>query len=803
MTNNSINVTASTGKPIKVNVTGSGSQGSVTLSQDTSAYNAEIARQWAISNNKVLNEDYSSKYYANKSKENANVAQGYADASSATLTQINNISNNVLDNIEDLRTETIESVTAITSTSIYSIENKTTEGVANIEAKTSIGVELVEATQTNAVNQLQQATTQNKQEINALANTIKDSAEDIINRVSWSMFDTVLKDHLLTYEESKGLALQGTYVYKDAIAGERYGYPDFYAKCLEEYNEATATETVNGVTVKVHSNGHKFYAIANKTAIDGFFNTMGSAWFYGVDTANECVFLPRNNFFEQMTGNVAEVGDSIQAGLPNITGWAQLTRTDGFAWRVYSSDGALSSHVTGSIATTTDTKGGTGINTLSLNASLSNPIYGNSNTVQPNAVKKLLYICVGNTVADTSWVDVVTQVEGGVKDLEDKTLEGIERLKQSSNALTQTQITNCLLEVPQRIKLELNNGTLTLKAGSEVIVPNGFEVDGTTPKFDYVTIESNLTDTADTQRQPIIWCRKNNGNYLISSPIPLAYCYSGSTAPTSFYAGSMALWYDTNTNLVKYTNNGGTTWDNQGHSLPLAIVTETTTSFTSIDQIFNGFGYIGSTIWVDKGVKGLIPNGRNEDGSLNNIEYTVSSIRTRTYTGANNNASIGILYDNAIIPLVKVGTDVKYNERENRIRVTSNGVTWGGCYAGLVSLDSTGRVTSFTVPQPFRAVDYSDKPAISGWGMPSSRYIDLTVGASGSSYTAPANGYFRVNVQAGSGGAVWYGGVLSGCIASSNLGTGCSIPVTKGTVAVLYYTGTVTAIRFVYTEGEV
>lgn len=56
--------------------------------------------------------------------------------------------------------------------------------------------------------------------------------------VSLAMFDTILKDHILTYEESKGLALQGTYVYKDAIAGSRYGYPDFYAKCLEEYQNA-------------------------------------------------------------------------------------------------------------------------------------------------------------------------------------------------------------------------------------------------------------------------------------------------------------------------------------------------------------------------------------------------------------------------------------------------------------------------------------------------------------------------------------------------------------------------------------
>ena len=33
----------------------------------------------------------------------------------------------------------------------------------------------------------------------------------------------------------------------------------------------------------------------------------------------------------------------------------------------------------------------------------------------------------------------------------------------------------------------------------------------------------------------------------------------------------------------------------------------------------------------------------------------------------------------------------------------------------------------------------------SSWGFPSNRYIDLELGASGSTYTAPANGYFCWN----------------------------------------------------------
>ena len=53
-----------------------------------------------------------------------------------------------------------------------------------------------------------------------------------------------------------------------------------------------------------------------------------------------------------------------------------------------------------------------------------------------------------------------------------------------SNLLNYT--TNRILEIPQDIKLELNNGTLTLKAGSKVYVPNGPGV------FDAVTVANDI-----------------------------------------------------------------------------------------------------------------------------------------------------------------------------------------------------------------------------------------------------------------------------------------------------------------------
>ena len=82
------------------------------------------------------------------------------------------------------------------------------------------------------------------------------------------LFDIVLKDKVLTFAESSGFAQLGTYVYKSAIAGSRYGYPAFYEQCLKEYQEAGA----DGIYLK-HSNGHVFYDIANKSQVDAVYNS--------------------------------------------------------------------------------------------------------------------------------------------------------------------------------------------------------------------------------------------------------------------------------------------------------------------------------------------------------------------------------------------------------------------------------------------------------------------------------------------------------------------------------------------------
>lgn len=104
----------------------------------------------------------------------------------------------------------------------------------------------------------------------------------------------------------------------------------------------------------------------------------------------------------------------------------------------------------------------------------------------------------------------------------------------------------------------------------------------------------------------------------------------------------------------------------------------------------------------------------------------------------------------------------------------------------------------------------SAKSTISGWGMPSGRFIDLTLGASGTTYTAPANGWFIISGKSTANGGY--------CILDTNnyeptyMTTNMSgyydrgfMPVRKGQVMTLRYGNyeiEADRFKFIYAQGE-
>ena len=274
-------------------------------------------------------------------------------------------------------------------------------------------------------------------------------------------------------------------------------------------------------------------------------------------------------------------------------------------------------------------------------------------------------------------------------------------------ALTNNNISNCITEIPQDIKLELNNGILTLKAGSKFYIPDGFESDGTTKKFIEYILRSDTTLRPKAFNDTYLYFLTNNKSIYNNS---ITNVFSGNTAPTKF--NNYAVWYDTDNNLIKQTDNGGTSWTS-GYSFPFMRTTNIANTSINVDQVFNGFGYIGSTVFALPGVKGRIPNGINADGGLKSIEILLDSVKTSTFPVSVTTTSINMgLTTDAVIDI----NFFTYYEKENIIKNLQQSLV---LEVNCATLDvNNGKITSFTPKTVFHALDYNDKSTISGWSIP-------------------------------------------------------------------------------------
>lgn len=107
----------------------------------------------------------------------------------------------------------------------------------------------------------------------------------------------------------------------------------------------------------------------------------------------------------------------------------------------------------------------------------------------------------------------------------------------------------------------------------------------------------------------------------------------------------------------------------------------------------------------------------------------------------------------------------------------------------------------------------TDKVQAAQASMPSSKYINLTLGASGSNYTAPANGYFCIRkISSGAGQILWLQNASAGNLSSplqksttNNEYLSAFVPAKKSHKVAIEYTlgGATQFFRFIYAEGEV
>ena len=319
-----------------------------------------------------------------------------------------------------------------------------------------------------------------------------------------------------------------------------------------------------------------------------------------------------------------------------------------------------------------------------------------------NAEEKTAAVNAGAALATEQAIIATTQAETATTSALSASQSASNALASETNAKNsaseaalhnlKNKITNCITEIPQDIKLELNNGTVTLKAGSKVYIPKGKDSSGNNIFSEYTT-SSDLSFGASSLGSTKRFVCYTNNSIICGA---WEYFTSGTTVP------SVGYYYHSGEN--KIYRDGAVVND---ISLPLAIGDYVTQSgFSSIDQVFNGFGYVGSTIFALPGVKGLIPDGRNADGSLKNIETTVNKVAVLTF-GSNVNTPYNgrFLLNSSGGIFARVGG---YDPVRNYITASDGVNILSGCSFAEGCLVEAGVIKAFNSKLPFRAVDYND-----------------------------------------------------------------------------------------------
>lgn len=413
-----------------------------------------------------------------------------------------------------------------------------------------------------------------------------------------------------------------------------------------------------------------------------------------------------------------------------------------------------------------------------------------------------------------------------------QTQDRIELDRRLNPFINKTRLTNCILEAPERIKVELTSTWgITLKSGSIVTMPDGSEV---TVNSD---VSFNIT-ASGTAKAFFVYNPSQNAIRAVYT----GYAFSGDTRPTS--PVESYTWLNTTNNTIEHYASG--TWSS-GWSLPFCIGTYNDNNIVSIDSVFNTFGAMGGTFWVQKGVKFLMPNGRNSDGSLNNTEYTTDSIK---------------FYN---IKDIDVGGYANLKNEVARFLVTTNGITWWG--EGSISnasvYSNTARISRyfdeqknlwystnnsinyFAVPNicvlssfsfnrvndvfhimdvaqidPVHVITKTDRNWVARMASPSVKYKDYILGASGQQLVALASGHIYCSIAWTGGGASYIN--LYDSTTNLNARNGqyratsttiltdqVSIKVNKGDIVIIDYqsleggTKGNTVLRFIYDEGAI
>lgn len=202
----------------------------------------------------------------------------------------------------------------------------------------------------------------------------------------------------------------------------------------------------------------------------------------------------------------------------------------------------------------------------------------------------------------------------------------------TDGAVNGTSVPSGVRYARRNVNLSLVGETLTLKAGSKVFTSQGVA--------DTIDADINFTMTFTSKVACYVLLLKDTKEIILISR--------------------------TDTNLTKDDSNR-IYYSGQECYLPLGLATRNVAQKSTLDDVFNGQGFCLNMEIFYPGLVGYVPDGLNEDGSFNYIEYELDKPYFRSYTWfADNQTSY---FD---IDLESINSSANYNWNEQDSVPNSN-----------------------------------------------------------------------------------------------------------------------------------
>lgn len=350
-----------------------------------------------------------------------------------------------------------------------------------------------------------------------------------------------------------------------------------------------------------------------------------------------------------------------------------------------------------------------------------------------------------------------------------------------------------------RIYKPQSNTTLSAEETNQVTteLENVIASGGLTPNAGTLTqvrdaIQNIVDDAANDLQTQIDAITSASDVFDVVGTYAQLQAYDTSTVPVNDII--KVLQDETRNNAMTYYRWSGSAWVFIGSEGPYYTVAETDSTFATKAELpgiatASQVGLVkpdGVTLQVDangalsSALPTVVADGttiQNNSGQLSAIavkdQRTANAIKTWTGTKAQYDA------------IASKDANTLYN-------VTDENMGVAGALSDLSNLTDAGNIVAAKA------------------SMPSDTYIDLTLGASGSRYTAPADGYFYLSKRAASNNQYTHidnktnSILLEAPVPYSNANSTVLMPVIKGDIIQVNYntTGNTEAFRFYYAEGS-